>query len=278
MDGIVVAAALLSALLHAAWNAAVKAAPDPQAAMAAQVVASGILSVPALLVLPLPSPEALPWLAASTSFNLLAMLAMVRGYNAGGGFGLVYPLTRATSPLLVTLLATALFGERLGPVGLAGVVLVSAGVAMFAVGDARRHRAALLSALAAGIFSAAYAVCDAQGARLSPSTLGYGFAMSAVNAVMFGTVHRLRGGVPLIGALRRHLLLASLGSTGAILSYLLILWVWSQAPVALGAALRDTSVVFAALIAAVVLKERVTARRAAAIGLVACGAAALRFA
>lgn len=278
MDGIVVAAALLSALLHAAWNASVKAADDPQAAMAAQVVASGILSAPVLPFLPLPSAEALPWLMASTGFNLLAMLAMVRGYAAGGGFGLVYPLTRATSPLLVTLLAAGLFGERLGPLGLAGVVLVSAGVAMFAAGDARRHPAALAAALAAGAFSAAYAVCDAQGARLSPSTLGYGFAMSTVNAVMFGTVHRLRGGVPLLRALRRHALLASLGSSGAMVSYLLILWVWSQAPVAIGAALRDTSVVFGAIIAAVVLKEPVTPRRIAAIGLVACGAAALRFA
>lgn len=277
MDGIVVAAALLSAALHAAWNAAVKAAPDPQAAMAAQVVASGIISVPALLLLPPPSAEALPWLAASTSFNLLAMLAMVRGYTSGGGFGLVYPITRATSPLLVTLIAAILFDEHLGPAGLAGVALVSAGVAMFAAGDARSHPAALLAALAAGAFSAAYAVCDAQGARLSPSTLGYGFAMSAVNAAMFGTVHRLRGGIPLLRALRRHIVLASLGSSGAMVSYLLILWVWSQAPVAVGAALRDTSVVFGAIIAAVVLKERVTPRRAVAIGLVAIGAAALRF-
>ncbi len=278
MDGIVVAAALLSAVLHASWNAAVKASPDPQAAMAAQVVASGILSAPALLVLPLPPAAAVPWLAASTLFNLLAMLAMVRGYAAGGGFGLVYPLTRATSPLLVTLLAAVLFGERLGPAGLFGVALVSAGVAMFAAGDARRHPAALACALAAGAFSAAYAVCDAQGARLSASTLGYGLAMSVLNAVVFGAVHRLRGGVPLLRALRAHALLATLGSAGAILSYLLILWVWSRAPVALGSALRDTSVVFGALIAAVVLKERVTPRRATAIGLVACGAAMLRYA
>lgn len=102
--------------------------------------------------------------------------------------------------------------------------------------------------------------------------------MSAINAAMFGTVHRLRGGIPLLRALRRHVVLASLGSSGAMVSYLLILWVWSQAPVAVGAALRDTSVVFGAVIAAVVLKERVTPRRAFAIGLVAIGAAALRFA
>lgn len=220
----------------------------------------------------------MPWLAGSVLFNLLAMLALVRGYAHGGGFGLVYPLARATSPLLVTLLASALVGEHLGATGLAGVVLVSGGVALFAAGDGRRLPAALASALAAGAFSAAYAVCDAQGARLSPSMLGYGFVISVVNAVTFGGIHRLRSGIPIVGALRSNVWVATLGTAAAILSYLLILWVWTRAPVAVGAALRDTSVVFGALIAAIVLKEGMTRRRAAAVALVAAGAGVLRFA
>ncbi|BBK42683.1 membrane protein [Allostella vacuolata] len=278
MEGIVVWAALTSALLHAAWNAGVKASPDPQGAMAAQVVASGALCAPFLLLLPLPPAEAIPWIAGSTLFNLLAMLAMVQGYALGGGFGLVYPLARATSPLLVTLLGTVVVGEHLGPAGLAGVVLVSGGVALFAAGDGRRLPAALACALAAGTFSAAYAICDAQGARLSASTMSYGLVMSAINAVVFGTVHRLRTGLPLSIALRRHWLRAGLCAAGSITSYLLILWVWTRAPVAVGAALRDTSVVFGALIAAIVLKERMTRWQVGAVLLVAAGAAFLRFA
>ena len=89
IEGTVIAAALLSALLHAAWNAAVKASPDPRSAMAVQVVASGLIAVPLLMIVPLPSPAALPWLCASVAFNVLTILALVRGYEQGGGLSLV---------------------------------------------------------------------------------------------------------------------------------------------------------------------------------------------
>ncbi|MCB5174831.1 DMT family transporter [Microvirga lenta] len=276
MDSVVVLAALLSAFLHAAWNAAVKASPDAQGAMAAVVVGSGLTAVPALAFLPWPSAAALPWLAASALFNLLAMLTLVQGY-AHGGFGFVYPLARAVSPLLVTLFANVLVGESLSPTGIAGVALISAGVAFFAVGRGRHGPAAFAYALAAGLFSAAYAVCDAQGARLSPSVLGYALVLSIVNAVVFGTTFRLRGG-SIRDALASNRAMAVFGAAAAILSYVLILWVWERAPIALGAALRDTSMVFGALIAVVVLRERMAPAQMGAVALVALGAGILRFA
>ena len=275
--GIVVAAALLSAFLHAAWNAAVKASSDPQAAMAAQVVGSGLIAVPMLIVVPLPSRAALPWLCGSAVFNLLTLLTLLRGYAHGGGFGFVYPLARATSPLLVLLIAHMLQGEAVGTLGTIGIALVSSGVALFACGEGRHRSAALMCALLAGVCSAFYAVCDANGARLSPSVLGYGLTMSIVNAVVFGAFHRARHAVPLTQALRTHSGMATFAAGAAIASYFLILWVWSRAPIAVGAALRDTSVVFAALIA-VRLGERLSPLRIAAIALVACGACAIRFA
>ena len=278
MDGEVVAAALLSALLHAGWNAAVKAAADPRGAMAAQVVASGLAAVPLLLLVPLPPPEALPWLAGPAVCNLLVTLSLVRGYAHGGGFAFVYPVARAVSPVLVTLFAELLLGERLSGAGYAGVGLVSAGVALFAGGRDERQPAALLYALAAGVFSAAYAICDAQGVRWSSSVAGYGFAVSALNGAVFASAYRLRGGGSVRRALAAHAGVATLGAAAATASYLLILWVWDRAPVAVGAALRDTSIVFAALIAVVVLKERLTRPRVVAVALVAAGAGCLRFA
>ena len=110
IDSIVVGAALLSAFLHAAWNAAVKSSSDPRSAMAAQVVGSGLLSVPLLTLVPLPSQAALPWLCGAASLNLVVLIALLRGYAHGGGFGFVYPLARATSPLLVLFLASSLQG------------------------------------------------------------------------------------------------------------------------------------------------------------------------
>lgn len=272
---VVVAAALLSAFLHAAWNAAVRAASDPRRAMAAQVVASGLLVAPLLFILPLPSPDAVPWLAASVTCSLLAVLALVRGYARGGGFAVVYPLTRAISPLVVTLLARLMLGERLSAGGYAGVALISAGVGLFAIGGGRAGWPAVGWGLAGGLLTAAYTVCDAQGVRLSPSVAGYGATVSLLNALVLGSVHHLRLG-SIRDALTTHLGIVTLGSGSAILSYLTILWVYTRTQVAIGAALRDTSILFAALIAMVVLRERMTAGRLGALALIAAGAVTLR--
>ena len=245
--------------------------------MAAQVVGSGLLSIPLLTLVPLPSAAALPWLCGSATLNLVVLLALLRGYAHGGGFGFVYPLARATSPLLVLFLASFLQGEAVGPFGIAGIALVSGGIALFAFGEGRHRPKALAYALIAGAASAAYAVCDANGARHSASIMGYGLTASIVNACVFGTLHVVRNPVPLVQALRSHLRVATMGTSAALLSYILILWVWTQAPIAIGAALRDTSVVFAALIAAW-LGEGLNPRRAGAIALAAAGACLIRFA
>ncbi|MBM3568552.1 MAG: EamA family transporter [Alphaproteobacteria bacterium] len=278
MDSVLVAAALFSAFLHAAWNAAIRQADDTDSAMAAQVVTSGLIGLPLLLFFPLPGPAAWPWLAASTGFNMLAMLAILRGYAAGGGFGLVYPVTRAVSPLLVALLAVWIMGERLSALGLTGVALIAGAVGLFAVGQDWRRPGALAWSVVAGVFSAAYIVCDAQGARASESALGYGAAMSVVNALAFGAIHTLRGRGSVRLALRTHARMAALASSASMTSYLLIIWVYAQASVAIGAALRDTSIVFSAIIAALVLKEAMGRWRIAAIGLAVLGVIALRLA
>ncbi|MBV8425670.1 MAG: hypothetical protein JOZ88_00355, partial [Hyphomicrobiales bacterium] len=238
IDSIAVGAALLSAFLHAAWNAAVKTSSDPQSAMAAQVVGSGLISLPLLMLVPLPSLASLPWLCGAASLNIVVLIALLRGYAHGGGFGFVYPLARATSPLLVLLLATLLQGEAVGVVGIAGIALVSFGIALFALSEGRRQPKALAYALLAGAASAAYAVCDANGARHSSSVLGYGLTASIVNACVFGTLHIVRHPVPLRQAVRSHLGVATLGTSAALLSYVLILWVYTRAPIAIGPALR----------------------------------------
>ena len=180
----------------------------------------------------------------------------------------------------MTILAWVLAGEELSATGFGGVVLVSTGVALFAAGRGRPSAAVLGSALAAGVFSAGYAVCDAQGVRLSPPTVGYGLTVSALNAAVFGSVHRLRGGESgsVRAALASNPRVATFGAAAAMLSYLLILWVWERTQIAVGAALRDTSIAFAALIAVVALGERMNRTRVAAVALVAAGAGVRRFA
>lgn len=283
MDSLLVAAALASALLHAAWNAAVKAAAEPTQAMTAQMVGSALVSLPLLAFTGLPGAAALPWMLAGTLFNAGTVLCMLRGY-AHAGFGLVYPMARASSVLLVLPLAAAVAAEWPRPAGLAGVLLVSGAVALLALAAARRPgRAAAAGAarigpaglawtLASGGFAAAYIVCDAQGVRHADTVLGYGCAQMVLNASAWSALQRRSPLPALVAQFPRTLALIA----AAMVSYLLIVYAWRHAPIALSSALRDTSAIFGALIAWLVLKERPDARVGAAVALATLGAVLIR--
>jgi drug/metabolite transporter (DMT)-like permease len=274
LDNTLVLAALLSAALHAAWNAAVKAHAHPPLAMTAQMLASAALALPLLLWTGAPERAAWPWMVASTLFGMGAVAATLRAYEHGG-FGVVYPISRAASVLLVLPLAAATAGEWPQPLALLGVALVSAAVLLLARGQGSAlSRATLGWTLAAAAFTAGYIVCDAQGVRRAGSALAYGCTLATANALLW-TGWQNRRGLRLaeLGPLwRRSLAVAA----AAMSSYLLILWVWTQAPIALGSALRDTSAIFATLIAIFVLKERVDRRVLWAVALATAGTAAIR--
>lgn len=278
MDGWLFAAALTSALLHAAWNAAVKAHPRPREAMAAQMTAAALLALPALAWTGLPPAAAWPWIALSTGLNMVAVLALLRAYERGG-FGTVYPTARATAVLCVVAVAPLAMGERLGAPATAGVLLVAAALVLLGL-DTRRPghghlpRAALGWTLLTGALIGGYVLADAQGVRASGTPLAYGLVVSITNALAIGWLQRASGSP--LALVRRHAALALPAALASMVSYLLILWVFLHAPVALAAALRDTSAVFAMLIAVLWLKEPLPARRVAVLLLAVAGALLLR--
>lgn len=276
MDITDVAAALLSALLHAGWNAAVKANRNPAQAMTAQMLLGAILVVPALLWSGLPAPAAWIWIVASTLMNVLTIAALLRAYELGG-FGLVYPVMRAVAVLLVVPMAAALTGEKFGPTALAGIVVIALSLGVLAL-DAARDQAVTLKALAwtlaAGLGTAAYIMCDAQGVRASGNPWAYGFVVSITNAAAMCWRQRRQG--PPWRQLDGQWLATLPIAMASMASYLLILWVWSHAPIAPAAALRDTSSIFAILIAVAWLKEPFTRTRILAVLMAAAAVPLLR--
>lgn len=268
------AAALASAALHASWNAAVKADADPARTMAAQMVMSGLLALPALPLLPWPDAAAWPWMVAATLLNLVAVQALVRAY-AAGGFGVVYALVRATSVLLVAPLAAALVGEQPGPWAALGIVLVCTALAVLGVGGGTvLPRRALPWTLLSGAMTAATVICDARGVRSAGDAWGFAAVMTVVNALGMALLGRL-GARPWVALAARWRKVLPM-STAAIVSYALILWAYAHAPVARSAALRDTSAVFGLVIAAWWLKEPLTRQRLAVVGLALAGVICLR--
>ena len=271
-----VAAALLSALLHAGWNAAVKNSHNPTQTMTAQMLLSAIIVLPGFLWVGLPDPKAWIWIAASTLVNVVTVSALLRAYELGG-FGIVYPVARAVAVLLVVPLAAGFAGERIGTLALAGIVIIAVALGVLAYDATRDHAASLRAlawTLAAGLGTAAYVLCDAQGVRAAGSPLAYGFAVSITNAMAMCWRQR-HSGPPWrqVAGQWKVAVPAALAST---VSYLLILWVWSHASIAPTAALRDTSAIFAVLIAISWLKESFTRTRIAAVLLAASAVPLLR--
>ncbi len=278
METIHVAIALLSALLHAGWNATIKASPRPQAAMAAQMLVGALLVLPCLLWTGLPHQASWFWIGTSTVINVFTVTALLRGYELAG-FGVVYPVGRAISVLLVVPFAASLAGERLSLSGLAGIGLIVAALGLLALG-AKRDSTLSLRALAwtalAGVSTAAYVMSDAQGVRAAGSPWAYGFTLSITNAAAMCWRQRHLGNP--VQLLRTDGAIAIPAAIASLISYLAILWVWTQAPIAPASALRDTSAVFAILIAVIWLKEPMTRLRLLAVGLAAAAIPLLRLA
>ena len=274
MSPLHVAAALASALLHAGWNAAIKASRNPTQAATAQMAFAALIGLPALWWTGLPDAHSLPWIVLSTGLNTLTVPAMLRAY-ALGGFGIVYPVIRAVAVLLIVPLAALVAGEHVGHFALAGVAVIAASLLTLAL-DATRARGASLQALAwtlaAGLGTAAYVICDARGVRASGSPWAYGIVVSLTNAAAM--LLRQRRALPSAADLPGIMRVAIPAGLASMASYLLILFVFAHAPIAPSAALRDTSALFAIIIATLFLRERFTAVRIAAV-LLAAGAVPL---
>jgi len=270
-------AVLFGALLHAGWNALVKSASDKALDTALLNLIGAIVAVPLLLAAGLPAPAVWPWLVGSALVHVAYYSLLTAAYRHGE-LALTYPLMRGTAPLLVALVSVAAFAEPLSPAGWMGVLGVCCGVLVLGLS---RHglesgRAVAL-ALANAAVIAVYTVIDGHGVRASGNAVAYVAALFLLNGLPFGALVLARRGWP---AVRAHALQraprATLGAVASVGSYGIALWAMTRAPVATIAALRETSVLFAAFIGAWQLHEAFTPRRAVGTAAILAGVAALR--
>lgn len=278
MSTAVLAVVLFSALLHAGWNAAVRASGDKLLASWQVVCGATLLSLPLLVWLPLPAPASWPWLLASGLIHVLYFALVARAYQ-GAELGLAYPLMRGTAPVLTAAAAALWLHETPTALGALGIALICAGVLALA-GRAWRqglqHPGATGAALANAGVIALYTVVDGQGVRLAGHALAYTawlFTLTAVFTLPALLWWRGRAALRPAAGAWRVLLLGGAGTLGA---YSLVLWAMTRAPIASVAALRETSIVFAALIGALLLKEGLGRLRLASALLVCAGAVLLR--
>jgi drug/metabolite transporter (DMT)-like permease len=223
--------------------------------------------VPCLVAAPfvVPSAAALPFLGASGVIHVAYAVLLMRSYDVGD-FNQVYPLARGISPPLVALTAAAVAGEALGGAEVAGILLVSTGLATLAGRPRSGEGTAVALSLATGVTIAAYSVLDGLGVRHSGTPIGYTVWLFALQGGLLALVMRraLRPALP-------HLWIGATASAMSILAYGLVIWAQDHGALGPIAALRETSVIFAALIGALVFRERFGTRRIGASVVVAAG-------
>lgn len=280
MHTAIVLLVLLSALLHASWNAFLHLSDD-------RVWLLGIMSIPYLVVssvgvvvLPLPAPASWPYIAASVVLEFAYCLSLIRAYRSGD-FGQIYPIARGLSPLLVFIGALVFAHEALKPLAAAGVALVSAGIVSLAFRRGMHFSGESVPfALLTGFFIASYSVVDGIGARLAGNGFSYVMWVYLLwNVPQFLLVWHWRGGAAgLFGsrAQRPQVFKGMLAGVLALVAYALVIEAFRYLPIAMVSALRELSSIFAVLIGWLFMHETLSRRRVMACALVTVGAILIR--
>jgi drug/metabolite transporter (DMT)-like permease len=279
MDAFVFAAVLFAAACHAGWNAAVKKGIDPLATTVAISIGAALIALPLMPFAGLPAAEAWLWVLASVLVHLFYFAGLIESYRVGD-MSQVYPIARGSAPLLTAAGSALLIDERIAPMAWAGVLLLASGVVLMSLRGgrdlARLDRRAVGFALVTAVTICAYSLVDGIGARLSGNALAYSLALFiGIGPVMLAYA-LFRGGAGVVVTLRP---LGAIGLAGGALqlgSYGIAIWAMTVAPIAVVAALRETSVLFGALIAVLVLREPPSAVRVAAACAIVIGLVLIR--
>ena len=276
MTPLVIALVLCAAVLHASWNAVLRGRDDKLWSVTVMSFAATVVAIPMVLLLPLPVAASWPYLALSVALQVVYSWFLVTAYRLAD-LGQIYPIVRGSVPLLVTLGAVIFAGERLSLPALAGIVLVSVGIMSLALGKGRAQPAAVAAALANSLVIATYTVTDGIGARLSGNSFAYVSWIFVLYGIAMPAAFMAMRGALIVGWSAPETRTVLLAGVVQLVTYGTVIWALTMAPIGPVSALRETSIVFAALIGRVFLSEPLTARRLGACVVIAAGAACLGY-
>ena len=266
----VTGAVLVAAVTHAVWNAIAHGIKDQTLAFALIGVGGTVVAIPLIVVTAMPRAASWPYLLASVAIHVFYNLLLMQCYRLGE-FGQVYPLARGTSPLVVTILAAIFVHEDLAWPQITGVLVVSAGLATLVLAGRRPGRAAFAAAVGTGLTIAAYTTVDGVGVRLSASPVGYIGWLMLLESLCVPAFAVIRRRDVLLKQPKRVLAAGLTAGALSVLAYGLVLWAQTRGALAPIAALRETSVIFGAIIGTLIFREPFGRTRILATVLVAGG-------
>lgn len=256
MSILVFSLVLLAALTHAIWNSWLKVSGDRLAALAALGAGWAVVGIAAIAKLGLPEPAVWTYLLASTVVHALYVAALIESYRLGD-LSVAYPIARGIGPLVVVIVSTVFLDDAITPVGIAGALLIVAGALWLGLPRGVPGGRGLVFSVITGALIGTYTLLDGAGGRAGPSPHVFAawlFLLTSIPVVAAAAlVHGRHFGAMLRPALPQGVAAGAL-SAGA---YWIVIWAMSEAPMGLVAALRESGVVFAALIGAWLLRERV---------------------
>lgn len=278
MEPAVFLVVLFAAALHAAWNALVKGTGDPAVGITAVVIGHTPLALLALLLSPNPAVESWPYILGGALLHVGYQFLLLFAYRLGD-LTHVYPIARGSAPILVALVSMSILGVHLAATEFLAVVIIGCGIMSLVLvrgADGLRNPQAALAAVATGLFIAAYSIVDGMGARLAGTSFGFYGWLSLINAALFaGIVQLWRPHVLLeLPRTARPQLIA--GGSASFATYALVTWAFTQAPIPLVTALRETSIVFALLIGVTFLREKLNLLKLVSTMITISGAVLLR--
>ena len=272
-------AIILSAFLHATWNALVKKHDDKYISMTALVLGHIPISIVVIFLTPLPSIQSIPYIFISAMFLVGYKWCLLSAYRLED-YTKIYPIARGTAPIFIVIFTWLLFNLDISKFELMGILVISFGIIILCFQNIKNFKnySAIVYALCTGLFISFYSITDGYGGRVSASPLSYTGWLMILSAIIFLILLKIMNKPGLIKkVLIEGKKVFFIGGTLSYAAYGTIVWAFTQAPVPIVAGLRETSIIFSLLIGSLFLKERFTILKAGSILVIFAGIVLIKF-
>ena len=272
-------AVILAAFLHAVWNAMVKKGDNKYVSLTAIVLGHVPISIIVIFFTPVISVQSIPYILISAVFLSGYEWCLLSAYRLED-YTKVYPIARGTAPIFIIIISLFLFSLNISKFELIGVLVISFGIIILGLQNIKtfKNYSAIVYAIGTGLFISCYSITDGFGGRLSASPLNYTAWLMILNAVIFPILLIIMNKQEVFKKVfSEEKKTFFIGGTLSYTVYGTIIWAFTQAPVPLVAALRETSIIFALLIGAIFLNEKFNILKISAVLTIFFGVILLKF-
>ena len=272
MDSFVFFLVLFATVMHAVWNGMVKNHPDKVVAISSIVFGHFPLSIIAIILLPVPSLDCIPYIIAGAIIHQGYQWCLLSAYQIGD-LTKVYPIARGFGPLVATIISILILGLFLDSIIIFSILLICVGIMILELFDKENKNFKVLQlSLFTGFFIGLYSLIDGYGARVSLSAIVYMSWSFILSSLLFLVVLRIKKQKNIIqNVVKKGKKIFWIGGSLSYIIYVIVVWAFTKAPIPMVAALRETSIFFSILIGYFFLQEKITTTKVISIILIVIG-------